>query len=227
MLTINEVFSSINGEVCAVHQGSLCTFVRFQGCNLSCGYPCDTIQSQDPKKGTKMTVDKVFTTIVEHGNKNVTITGGEPLLQLLDLTQLCLKLVNNGNRVCIETNGSIALPVDQTEDPEYTVWKYINWVVDYKLPSSGMEDKMCMENFTDYDYASNDFIKFVIADNCDFRKAKKIIKGVNSSYVKFAMSPCAGVLKPETLLEWMQHVDCLKMKGLIFNLQLHKILNVK
>jgi 7-carboxy-7-deazaguanine synthase len=208
-----------------MYQGSLCTFLRLQGCGLLCTY-CDTLYAQG-KGGKKMPVKEVFEAVNELKNKNVTITGGEPLLQLEELAKLCLLLVNNGNRVSIETNGSIQLPVDLIDDAEYEVWKYINWVVDYKLSSSGMEDKMFMENFTDYDYASNDFIKFVIADSEDFRKAKKVIKSVASPYVKFAMSPVAGKLTAKELYKWMSHVDCLKERGVILNLQLHKILNLK
>jgi len=225
-MNVNEIFESVNGECCAMHQGSLCTFLRLQGCNLRCGYPCDTPQSQGGK-GKKFSVEDVFKITQGIGNKNVTITGGEPLLQLPELAQLCLKLVNNGNRVSIETNGSIALPEEVTNDSEYEVWKYVNWVVDYKLPSSGMEDKMCMDNFIDFEYASNDFIKFVIADSCDFRKAKSVIRKCQSKYVKFAMSAVDGKLTPEILLEWMMKEPCLKEKGVILNLQLHKILHVK
>ena len=224
-MIISEIFGSLNGEVCAMSQGSLCTFVRLQGCNLKCRY-CDTVQAQN-SKGKKMTVDAVYQAIQELGNKNVTITGGEPLLQLPELAQLCLKLVNNGNRVSVETNGSIALPEDEHDEPHLEVWKYVNWVVDYKLPSSGMEDKMCMDNFIDFDYASNDFIKFVVADSNDFRKAKSIVRKCQSKYVKFAMSAIEKELNPVLLLEWMMKESCLKERGVILNLQLHKILNIK
>ena len=102
-------------------------------CNLKCTY-CDTEHAQG-NKGKKMSVDDVYAEIQNFGNKNVTITGGEPLLQLDDLTKLCLMLVNNGNRVSIETNGSIKLPEDVTDDAHYEVWKYVNFVVDFKLKS--------------------------------------------------------------------------------------------
>lgn len=224
-MIVNEIFGSVNGEVCAMSQGSLCTFLRLQGCNLRCQWPCDTAHAQG-NKGKRMSVDTVFEEIQKYGNKNVTITGGEPLLQLNDLTKLCLKLVNNGNRVSIETNGSIALPEDITDDAYFEVWKYVNWVVDYKLPSSGMEDQMCMSNFTDFDYASNDYIKFVIGNPADFRKAKSIIRKCESKYVKFAMSAVAGT-SPSSLLNSMLCEECLRNRGVILNLQLHKILNVK
>ena len=197
---------------------------------------CDTAYAQN-KKGNKskiLSVDDVFKIIQGIGNKNVTITGGEPLIQLSELAQLCLKLVNNGNRVSIETNGSIKLPEDAHDEPHLEVWKYVNWVVDYKLPSSGMEDKMCMDNFIDFDYASNDFIKFVIADSNDFRKAKSIVRKCQSKYVKFAMSAVKYNIRldekeftPSDLLEWMMKEPCLKERGVILNLQLHKILHVK
>jgi len=224
-MNVNEIFASVNGEVCAMYQGSLCTFIRLQGCNLKCSY-CDTPQAQG-NKGKRMSVDTVFETVQNLGNKNVTITGGEPLLQLDDLTRLCLKLVNNGNRVSVETNGSVKLPEDISTDPHYEVWKYVNLVVDYKLPSSEIEDKMFIDNFVNFDYASNDFIKFVVGDANDFRKAKSVIRRCKSEYVKFAMSSVSGKLTPEELLSWMMKEECLKQRGVILNLQLHKILNVK
>ncbi len=173
-----------------------------------------------------MSVDEVFNRVKEFNNKNVTITGGEPLLQYDDLRTLCLALVSDGFRVCIETNGSIALPEDADVDVYDEVWKYVNWIVDYKLPSSGMEDKMCKSNFTDYDYASNDFIKFCIQDQSDLRKAKAVIRKVKSKYVKFALSPVSPMTANE-LFEAMIKERCLRERGVILNVQLHKILQIR
>lgn len=100
-----ERFVSVNGE--GKRAGQLAYFVRFAGCNLDCDY-CDTKWANDEKVEYFEYDEKTLYTMIKHSNiQNVTLTGGEPLLQkdfkeLLDL----LRRDENLN-VEIETNGSI------------------------------------------------------------------------------------------------------------------------
>lgn len=106
-LSIHSIFQSINGEVSAPGQGSLCTFIRLQGCNLRCSY-CDTSDSQEFGRGAKGTVEDIITMIrgFPIPTRNITITGGEPLIQKEALLNLVSNLHKRGYYITIETNGT-------------------------------------------------------------------------------------------------------------------------
>src|SRR4051812_50154380 len=76
MLTVNEIFHSIQGE--STHSGRPCVFVRLTACDLRCSW-CDTPYAF--YEGRKMTVDEVIERVAQYGCDVVEITGGEPLLQ--------------------------------------------------------------------------------------------------------------------------------------------------
>src|SRR5499427_5751670 len=76
MLTINEIFHSIQGE--STHAGRPCVFVRLTACDLRCSW-CDTPYAFH--EGRKMSVDEVAEAVSSHQCDLVEITGGEPLLQ--------------------------------------------------------------------------------------------------------------------------------------------------
>ena len=76
MLTVNEIFHSIQGE--SSHAGRPCVFVRLTACDLRCSW-CDTPYAFH--EGRKMSVDEVVAAVDEVGCPLVEITGGEPLLQ--------------------------------------------------------------------------------------------------------------------------------------------------
>lgn len=82
--------------------------VFFQGCPMRCLY-CHNPDSWKIKGGTKMTSDE----ILEEYEKNrvfyktggITLTGGEPLLQLEFATELVRKSHERGIHTCIDTSG--------------------------------------------------------------------------------------------------------------------------
>ena len=74
-----EKFVSINGE--GRRAGELAAFIRFKGCNLQCSY-CDTSWANEPGcESERLTKEEILSWIREAGVKNVTLTGGEPLLR--------------------------------------------------------------------------------------------------------------------------------------------------
>ena len=74
-----EKFISINGE--GAHTGELAAFIRFRGCNLQCSY-CDTRWANSfSAKAQIASAEELTEWAVSSGVKNVTLTGGEPLLQ--------------------------------------------------------------------------------------------------------------------------------------------------
>ena len=203
MLTINEIFYSIQGE--STRAGQPCVFVRLTACDLRCSW-CDTPYAFD--EGRKMSVDEVVAAVEQHGCPLVEITGGEPLLQE-DVYALMSKLGGAGKTVMLETGGhrSIArVPRDVLK------------IVDIKCPGSGEADK---NDWTNLDaLAPHDEVKFVIKDRRDYEFARDVIARHNLAARTGAvlMSPVHGVLEPRILSEWML-ADCLPAR---LQVQLHK-----
>src|SRR5262245_43809707 len=109
MLTINEIFYSIQGE--SSNAGRPCVFVRLTGCDLRCSW-CDTPYSF--YEGQKRTVDEVLDEVQRHQCSLVEITGGEPLLQE-DVYSLMTRLLERGHQVMLETGGHRSIARVPTE----------------------------------------------------------------------------------------------------------------
>lgn len=209
---IAEMFSSINGE--GTHAGQLAFFVRFTGCNLNCSY-CDTKWANVPDAPyTEMTADEILSAVRKSGIRNVTVTGGEPLIQP-NIIPLLKMLCGDGRYVEIETNGSadVSEVVRIGENrPALTM--------DYKLPSSGMENFMRTENFAILD--ARDTVKFVSGSRADLERALEIIRkygliGKCAVYI----SPVFGKLKPVEIVDFMLSN---KLNGVNVQLQMHKFI---
>lgn len=207
-----EKFISVNGE--GPLSGQLVVFIRFAGCNLDCSY-CDTTwaNSEDVCYDF-MTSEDIYKYIKSTDIKNVTLTGGEPLLQegIIELLELLSE--DKSLHVEIETNGSVSLDrFSNIENPP-------SFTMDYKLPSSNMEDKMNLDNFK---YLSdNDTVKFVSGSLVDLQKAKYIIdKHELSDRTKVYISPVFGQIDLEHIVEFMKDN---KMNGVNLQMQLHKII---
>ncbi len=213
-MKVHSIFASLNGEVTSAIQGSLAVFVRLAGCNLRCSY-CDSIEARDGLVYKEMSIEEVITKIKSYGLSNLTITGGEPLLQKGEVFKLCSGL--RDFHITLETNGSI--PLD-------TAFLYTNSIVaDFKLPGSGYAHNMDMTVFEELfhrDYINRDYIKFVITNYEDFVWAKKIVESMKYPWrPRFAFSPAMGLLPPKVLLDWMLEA---KLKNCIFNAQIHKLI---
>ena len=208
---VAEKFISINGE--GPRAGELAVFLRFCGCNLNCGY-CDTRWANtDDVKYELASVEDLVEYVKSTGVKNVTLTGGEPLLQA-DIACLIELLGASGAEVEIETNGSVPLKDILSISPRPAV------TADYKLPSSGMEKYMLTENFS---YLTlRDAVKFVVGDMRDLARAEEIIKVYGlTDRCRVYFSPVFGKINPEEVAEFMKER---KLNGVRLQLQLHKII---
>ena len=204
-----EKFVSINGEsICA---GEPAVFIRFRGCDLNCSY-CDTKWAKSISAPAEMLSAKDISSYVEStGITDVTLTGGEPLLQK-DIKTLIEMLVSNGHRVEIETNGAHPIDVLAASEcrPVFTL--------DYKLPSSGMERFMLTDNYKYLD--TNDAVKFVSGDINDLEAARAVIERYRlTEKCKVYISPVFGKIEPEQIVDYL--IDN-KMNGVRLQLQLHK-----
>ncbi len=206
-----EIFESINGE--GMRAGELAVFVRMKGCNLSCNY-CDTMWANEADcEFEEMTADRIVERVKKSGIKNVTLTGGEPLLQK-DADKL-LELFSDEKdiRVEIETNGSVNLsPFLKYENTSFTM--------DYKLPESDMEKYMDLENFKIL--RKKDTLKFVASSVNDLKKAKDIIEKYDLiDRVNIIFSPVFGKIELTDIVDFLKDN---KLNDVRMQLQMHKFI---
>lgn len=168
---IAEVFRSIQGE--GLYQGVDQIFVRFFGCNLGCSF-CDTKLDSYEGKTVPELLDEIDTFRDYH---SVSITGGEPLLQIDFLKDLLKFVKKREQKVYLETNGTLPENLGK-------VIAYADIIaMDFKLPSStGLEpfwDKH--QEFLGIAKGKKIFIKAIIGTTTiveDIYKMIEIIKGV-------------------------------------------------
>lgn len=207
-----EMFSSINGE--GPRSGQLALFIRFQGCNLDCSY-CDTRwANQEDTRCHWTSAEEILDVIRLMHIKNITLTGGEPLMQEHMLELLQMLAAEPEIRVEIETNGSVPLkPFAQIENaPSFNM--------DYKLPGSGMEDAMCLENFSCL--TAKDTVKFVAKNYDDLCRAKEIIDEYRlTEKCHVYLSPVYGEIELEDMVNFMKSKN---MNDVTMQLQIHKII---
>ena len=188
MLTINEIFHSIQGE--STHAGRPCVFVRLTACDLRCSW-CDTPYAFH--EGRKMSVDDVVRQVEAYGCGTVEVTGGEPLLQP-DVYPLMERLLAAGHNVLLETGGHRSIE---------NVPPGVIRIVDVKCPGSGEADKNYWPNLDIL--APGDEVKFVIRDRADYEYAKDVVArhGLVERTAAVLFSPVHAVLDPKQLAEWM------------------------
>lgn len=220
-LQVAEHFISINGE--GRRAGQLAMFIRFTGCNLDCRY-CDTKWANIPDAPYEAyTAQEIMNLIRDSGVRNVTLTGGEPLLQkglpvLLEMLRAAPEL-----QIEIETNGSVDivsfLPEKAGGAGKGIEKDNVTFTIDYKTPVSGMEDRMCSSNYQNL--RRSDTVKFVVGSRDDMMKAKEIVESYHLVERGCAIyfSPCFGSIEPAEIVDFLveQH-----MNDVTLQLQLHK-----
>ena len=211
MFNIIEKFLSIDGE--GPTAGELATFIRFQKCNLRCSW-CDTTYSFG-KESIKEVLNsqEIYDYIKENKAINVTLTGGEPLIQE-NIDELLYILDKDKDlKVHIETNGSIDI------EPFKKKYKNLSFILDYKLPSSKMTKEMSENNLNVVD--SNDVYKFVVGSMEDLQLAYKIIKNYDlTSKCLVYFSPVFEDIELQEIVKFMKEKNLNKVK---LQVQLHKI----
>ncbi|MDE6624923.1 MAG: putative 7-carboxy-7-deazaguanine synthase QueE [Lachnospiraceae bacterium] len=210
-MRVAEHFISINGE--GRRAGQLALFIRFAGCNLQCGY-CDTKWANDPEVDCQeYTVWQIYDIIRQTGIKNVTLTGGEPLIQPDMKELLALLRTESGIRIEIETNGSVDIGPFMQDNVTFTL--------DYKTSVSGMEDKMLLDNYSKL--RGIDTVKFVVGDREDLIRAEEVIKQYRlvERGCGIYLSPCFGKIDPAEMVEFLIER---KLNDVNIQMQLHKMI---
>jgi 7-carboxy-7-deazaguanine synthase len=203
MLTVNEIFYSIQGE--STRMGRPCVFVRLTACDLRCSW-CDTPYAFH--QGVKRSLDEVIAEVERYDCPLVEITGGEPLLQD-DVYPLMEQLLARGRTVMLETGG---------HRPITRVPRTVVKIVDVKCPASGESGRNDWGNLDAL--APHDEVKFVIQDRADYEFARDVTRkyDLGARCASVLLSPVHGALEPCLLADWIL-ADHLPAR---LQLQLHK-----
>lgn len=211
-----EMFDSIDGE--GKRSGQAVSFIRLAGCNLRCSY-CDTLYSlfgeEKPCEYKEMTTDEILDGI-NHRYKRVTLTGGEPLIAE-GAESLIRTLAEKGYEVNIETNGACDIsPYKDMENVFVTI--------DYKLPSSGMTDRMLSENYPLLN--KDDVLKFVVGSDEDAECMLNMIRGMkNAEMPQIYIGAVYGAYSNEKLTELVLGSE--ELKDAKIQIQLHKYIGAR
>jgi 7-carboxy-7-deazaguanine synthase len=204
-MKINEIFYSIQGE--SSFAGLPFAFIRLSGCNLRCSY-CDTEYAFH--EGTQMSVPEIMKAIEPFPTRLALVTGGEPLLQK-SVHELFGTLLEHGYTVLVETGGQVPLA---EVDPR------VHKIMDFKCPSSGMEQHNRYENVSCL--TRFDEVKFVVSDRDDFDWACRIICRYDlvSKVSSVLFSPVHGKLPYRDLASWV--LEC--GMPVRMQIQMHKLI---
>jgi 7-carboxy-7-deazaguanine synthase len=204
MLTVNEVFFSIQGE--GSRAGRPCVFLRLTGCPLRCVW-CDTAYAfhEGQRRGEAELVEELQRFPV----RLLCLTGGEPLAQPAAFP-FVTRLLDDGWEVVVETSGHVPLgPLD----PRAVA------IMDVKTPGSGESRRMEWANLDRLRAA--DEVKFVIDGRGDYEWSRDVVRERRlGERCTVLFSPVHGVLDPGTLGRWILD-DGL---GVRLQVQLHKVL---
>ena len=183
MLAVSEMFYSLQGEGPSMGRTSI--FLRLKGCNLSCGgkhtirsgkldsgatWRCDSIESWI--QGEQLSFESIINFWFQQKwnlAEQLIITGGEPLLQSVALTEFIPKVKEKLThiKIEIESNGTV-LPPDTWES------KTLYFNISPKLCNSGMPKNKriqaeCINYFKEY---PRSIFKFVLSSIQDYEEIK-------------------------------------------------------
>ena len=204
MLTINEIFKSIQGE--SSYTGRPCIFIRLTGCNLRCSW-CDTEYAF--YEGQPKSVKDIMAAIDPLGVPLVEITGGEPLLQS-EVYDLMNALLAKNYEVLLETGGGVSIA---------KVPKRVIKILDVKCPGSGEDAKNLWDNLDHLH--PHDEVKFVLKDRADYEWSREVNQRRDiHQKAQVLISPVYDTLGLKELAAWVL-ADNLPVR---VQTQLHKII---
>ena len=204
MLTVNEIFFSIQGE--GTRAGLPCVFVRLTGCPLRCVW-CDTAYAFH--EGTRRSEDEIMAEIERLPCRLLQLTGGEPLSQP-DAFHLASRALDAGWQVLVETSGHVLL--DRLDRRAVAI-------MDVKTPGSGEVHSMEWRNLELLE--GKDEVKFVIAGRSDYEWSRDLVRErALHGRCPVLFSPVHGELDPGVLGRWILE-DGLPVR---LQVQLHKYL---
>jgi len=220
---IAEIFKSIQGE--GVYQGVEQVFVRFYGCNLKCKF-CDTQLTNYEELEAPELVNKISE--FGKGYHSISLTGGEPLLQVDFLKELLPIMKTTGAKVYLETNGILYQELSRVID-------FVDiTAMDFKLPSSTGMPAFWQEHekFLRAALKKEVFVKVVVLNSTrgkDIHKSINLIRSFNKD-IPLVFQPEFSEMKQEELINKLQNYKNLAaqyLKNVLILPQQHKLQGVK
>lgn len=247
---LSEIFSSIQGE--GPGQGLRALFIRFGGCNLSCGY-CDTVYARERALSFKIFGDSRATGDGPGGPaerefpnpvacadalkmisdclylpETVVMTGGEPLLQPEALLELAAGLRMRGCSVHLETNGTLAGSLE-------SVRPAVDFVsMDIKIPSMlgganlNEQHAVFLKAMEGLDGCAKIVVSEAVGDR-ELDTAARLIAGVNPGLPVYLQPVFVGS-RPGiggARIARFQSRLARKLSAVRISVQMHKILGVR
>jgi 7-carboxy-7-deazaguanine synthase len=158
-MLISEIFFSFQGEGPLIGYPQI--FIRFEGCNLNCSY-CDE-KHPPAKKQTISEVLDIIKPLLKNKPHSISITGGEPLLQVDSIKELIKELPLP---IYLETNGT--LPNHLIEIADQVTWFSVDFKPNYE--SEFIDFLNTLSN------KPNVFVKYVITKDFPIQEAQKLAK---------------------------------------------------
>lgn len=200
----DRVFFSIQGEGQSI--GKPAVFLRLHYCNLHCSW-CDTQYTWDKDRkefwteSINWTVLHVLKIINKYHCQRLVITGGEPLLQQEEISQL-VRLIPKW-KVEIETNGTIS--------PNEYLSKRCQFNVSPKLNNSGQDNRLTIkiDVLNKLNSLPNTTFKFVVTGKKDIIEIENVIKKCSLDQQKIIIMP-EGINSKRMRLHALSIVDEVK-----------------
>jgi organic radical activating enzyme len=227
---IAEIFFSYQGE--GIYIGKPQVFVRFSGCNLKCDY-CDTKTNRKKYLSVNEIVQKIDKLSKKHFqpgskiDKNVSLTGGEPLLYAEFLKKLLPVLKKKKYTIYLETNGTLPIELKKIN-------KWVDTIaMDIKLPSACSKDFFKEHKQFLITGKAGIFVKLVLTSKSkpgEIEKSVKLVKSV-SSKIPFIFQPATPVIGCKTITPFLlynladksrKHLDFVTILP-----QMHKIWKIR
>jgi 7-carboxy-7-deazaguanine synthase len=226
---VSEYFCSFQGE--GPWMGTKQFFIRFCGCNCSCRY-CDTRSS----KGYKIyTVEQLIGIVLDeqmkHHFKEISLTGGEPLLQARFVGLFLKGLLKRKHlSVYLETNSTLPASLG-------IVHAFVDKVsADFKLVSAGA-DKDCFKAHSAFftrlsGYKMNFFIKCIVNEMTSGEEFSRMCRLIRPHLKNRLLVLQPEMKRREPCISWKKlHflyslAETHKIKVRIIP-QIHKILNFR
>lgn len=176
-----------------------------KGCNFRCLY-CHNPDTWECAQGEEKDVDELLLDIVKYKRyiEGVTVSGGEPLLQMDFLIDLFEKVKKEGLTTCIDTNGSV-FDKDDTEKLDKLLSLTDLVLLDIKHIDNNKHKKLTGKS----NINTLEFAKYLDLKNIDVWLRYVLVPTINDDV--------------DTLLKWKEFSDSLNNVKKIEILPYHKL----